>query len=61
MNLNGRSIWNKEVVSKYNDKYLNTLNIYGLYYNNNTYFMCSGEEVINKRLENIILYIKYEY
>lgn len=48
-------------MSKGNDKYLNTLNMYGLYYNNTAYFMCSEEEVVNKRPENIILYIKYEH
>lgn len=55
------SIWNKEVGSKGNDKYLNTLNIYGFYCNNNAYFMHSGEEATNRRLEDLILYIKYEH
>lgn len=50
------SIWNKEVVSKGNDKYLNTLNIYGLYCNNNAYFMHSGEEAINRRLEDNLIH-----
>ena len=46
MNSSGRQ--NKGVFSKDSDKYLNTLNIYELYYNNNVYFMCSEEEAIYK-------------
>lgn len=48
-------------MSKDNDKSLNILNMYGLFYNNVAYFMCSEKKAINKRPENIILYIKYEH